>query len=294
VPENMGELAAALAKAQASFPTINRDKKVTVQTKTGGSYTFNYAPLEAIFAAVRRPLSENGLAVVQLLDDDFLVSSLMHSSGAVLSGRTPIPPTEGIQAFGSAITYLRRYALVALLGIATEEDDDGNSAAGNSATFGTREVRAKAPTHEATTDGGLIGIASIGDAPADYQLREEPEGWALSFKLMDGKKGFRVVARDDLAHALAPLERAVIGLRVTCWGRMGTASMTKGGQTINYNVLDLERIQTPEFTLPADGVDTTRPSVKPEAAGVASQEPTANPSAPDELDALPMFTETAA
>lgn len=247
-----GDLAAALAKAQASFPPIPRDKEVTVTSKSGASYRFKYAPLDSIIAAVRGPLAANGLAIAQLLDDDYLVTMLLHTSGARLTGRTPIPAAEGIQQFGSAITYLRRYSIVALLGIATEEDDDGNRAAGNDAKFTPRTVQPKPTTHEATSDGGLIGEAAIGDAPADYQLRQEPDGWALSFKLMDGRKGFRVVARDHLAEALAPLQASIIGQRVTCFGRMGTDSFVKNGQKITYNVLELERIETPDYILPSE------------------------------------------
>lgn len=129
----LGPLAAALAKAQSAFPTVTRSKTVKVKTKTGGEYTFAYAPLDVILDAVRKPLAENGLAVVQLLDREALVTLLIHDSGALLEARTPIPATADVQAFGSAITYLRRYAIQALLGIAAEEDDDGNSAAGNRA-----------------------------------------------------------------------------------------------------------------------------------------------------------------
>lgn len=125
---DFGRLAAALAKAQASFPPVTRSKTVTVTTKTGGSYKFSYAPLDAILDAVRKPLSDNGLALAQLLDNGSLVTMLLHESGAVLEGRTALPQTGDVQALGSAITYLRRYAIQALLGIAAEEDDDGNAA----------------------------------------------------------------------------------------------------------------------------------------------------------------------
>ena len=124
----IGPLAAALAKAQAAFPPVTRSKTVTVTTKTGASYKFSYAPLEAILDAVRKPLGDNGLALAQMLDDGALVTMLLHESGASIEGRIAIPGTNDVQALGSAITYLRRYAIQAMLGIAAEEDDDGNSA----------------------------------------------------------------------------------------------------------------------------------------------------------------------
>jgi hypothetical protein len=139
---NTGPLTAALAKAQTAFPTVTRSKTVTVTTKTGGSYKFSYAPLDTILDAVRKPLADNGLAVVQLIDRGDLVTILLHESGGSLEGRTEIPATPDVQGLGSAITYLRRYAIQALLGIAAEEDDDGNSASGNSAKPATKAAEA--------------------------------------------------------------------------------------------------------------------------------------------------------
>jgi hypothetical protein len=153
----LGPLAAALAKAQMAFPVVTRSKTVRVTTKTGGSYTFSYAPLDVILDAVRKPLADNGLAVVQLLDREALVTMLLHESGAFLEARTPIPATADVQNFGSAITYLRRYALQALLGIAAEEDDDGNSASGN-------QVAPQKPATARQTASGPR--ASNGTAPA--------------------------------------------------------------------------------------------------------------------------------
>ena len=62
------------------------------------------------------------MAVAQLHDDGALVTVLMHESGETIEGRTAIPDTSDIQAFGSAITYLRRYAIQSLLGIAAGAD----------------------------------------------------------------------------------------------------------------------------------------------------------------------------
>jgi len=63
----MSALAKALVAAQAEFPPIERSKDVRVQTKTGGSYSFSYAPLDAILNSVRPVLTKHGLAVSQLL-----------------------------------------------------------------------------------------------------------------------------------------------------------------------------------------------------------------------------------
>jgi hypothetical protein len=133
--EQVGELAAALAKAQAEFPAIEKNRTVQVQTRTGGSYQFRYATLDAILDAVRKPLASNGLAVTQLVESSNgtarLQTLLIHATGQWLLSEAPIISSGGNQEFGSALSYMRRYTLSSLLNIASQEDDDGNIAEGN-------------------------------------------------------------------------------------------------------------------------------------------------------------------
>ena len=251
--EDYGEIAAALAKAQAAFPSITRDKTVTVRTKTGGEYRFAYAPLDSILSAVRKPLADNGLALVQLLDGDALVTLLLHGSGQSISGRTPTPQIGEIQAFGSAITYLRRYAIQALLGIAAEEDDDGNRAAGNTA----KTVEAKLE-HE--DGGGLIGTVEVGDrSTSDYSLRQTPDGFVLGFRLRGERGGILVETHGALAEQLDAFRDATIGSRVTCWGTISDREFTPAGkkQPIRYQVLAADRVSVPGVgVLPVDPTPT--------------------------------------
>jgi hypothetical protein len=252
---DVGPLAAALAKAQMQFPPITRDKTVTVQTKTGGSYSFKYAPLDSILGAVRGPLSANGLVLVQMLDSGGLVTTLIHESGASLSGRVDLPQTADIQGLGSAITYLRRYAIQAVLGIAAEEDDDGNRAAGN------RIV----PDVQRGDDGSLIGVVQVGDkVSSDFLLRQTPEGSALGFRLRGDRGGILVEARGDLAEALFANRDAVVGQRVTVWGSITERQFTpKGKPPVSYQVLSAERVRVPDLgNLPAD--TTPNPGEPPE------------------------------
>lgn len=131
----IGELATALAKAQATFPEIERNRDVRVVTKSGKEYTFRYATLDVILRAVRKPLADNGLSVTQPIEEAngraVLKTVLMHSSGQWLVSETPIPPSMGTQEFGSNLTYMRRYALSGVLNVASQEDDDGNLAEGH-------------------------------------------------------------------------------------------------------------------------------------------------------------------
>lgn len=132
--ESTKEIAAALAKAQTQFKQITRDKTVTVRTRSGTGYTFNYAPLESIMASIKAPLAENGIALLQSVIDGKVQTVLMHTSGErIVSGGTQIRATEdSAQAYGSGLTYARRYDLSLLLGICPDDDDDGNAADGNS------------------------------------------------------------------------------------------------------------------------------------------------------------------
>lgn len=122
------KLAAALAKAQAKIEGASKDA-------TNPHFKTKYSDLSACWAACRGPLSENGLSVVQIPSADGDIVSvrtlLLHSSGQSIEGVLTVRnlntrnPSQGI---GSCITYLRRYALCAFVGI-SPEDDDGEGAA---------------------------------------------------------------------------------------------------------------------------------------------------------------------
>jgi ERF superfamily len=267
--EDFGALAAALAKAQAAFPTIQRDKGVTVKTKAGGEYTFKYAPLDTILAAVRKPLSDNGLAIVQLLDDGDLVTMLLHSGGAKLSGSVALPTDVDIQGLGSAITYLRRYSLQAILGIAAEEDDDGNRASGNMARpvsgaprilsdrrppdpEPSRVDQSTGEIHDGPFTATVEGKVSFGKAPTDGQYRQTPAGFMYGFVVeAEGGKRLQVVAT-HLSEALQLAGAPVKGTWVTAEGLIERVAWKKDGKDMPpYQRMTLSRLTTPEYTLPA-------------------------------------------
>lgn len=130
--ESIGALAAALAKAQGQIESVPRNAK---NPHLGNKY----ADLASIRDAVRGPLAANELAVTQMTmttDDGGLSlrTMLMHSSGEWVASTMAAPKPEAqrginaMQAMGSSISYLRRYALSAILGLATDDDDDGHAA----------------------------------------------------------------------------------------------------------------------------------------------------------------------
>lgn len=133
--EQIGELATALALAQKGMTLPKRNREVSVKSQSGAAYKFEYTTFDAIIEHVRAPLTANGLWFLQSIEVDgsgnALRTTLTHSSGQWVSGTVRIPQAGKMQELGSALTYLRRYALSSLLGIASEDDDDANSADGN-------------------------------------------------------------------------------------------------------------------------------------------------------------------
>ena len=282
---DLGPLAAALAKAQASFPPIVRDKEVA-----GRSYSYKYAPLDAILAAVREPLSTNGLAIAQPLEGADLVTLLLHESGATLTARTPLPPWDGVQQYGSMVTYIRRYALTAMLGIATEDDDDGEAAAKPA----RRPMSKQAPRDPEVpvSSGGLIGFASVGKGDADMKLRMTPTGHALAFRLTEnlgGTKGFKVLVQNSLAEKLAEVTEQLTDQRVTAWGKFTEETFDKKQpdgttQAIPYRVLHLQRIETPAGLFVAAADDLEPPLAASLEAHVKNRVTAVSQPDPDEDD----------
>ncbi|ATY11594.1 hypothetical protein CU254_14845 [Amycolatopsis sp. AA4] len=120
------ELTRALTELQAALPSIGKDQKATVKSDKG-SYTYNYADLADISAAVLPLLSKVGLAWTTrptVEDGKFVMRyQLRHVSGEMLEGTYPLPAASRPQEIGSAITYARRYALCAVTGVAPANDD---------------------------------------------------------------------------------------------------------------------------------------------------------------------------
>ena len=124
--EAINELATALAKAQSEMQNASKDRR-------NDHFKASYASLASIIDVIRGPLSKHGLSIVQLpYEDDkgriSLETMLMHSSGQYLSATYCLQPTKNdLQGVGSAVTYMRRYSLLGL-GVAPEDDDDGEGA----------------------------------------------------------------------------------------------------------------------------------------------------------------------
>lgn len=123
--DTLKEITPALLKAQAKIEGV-----VKSNTADTGKFRYNYADLTSVIEAIKKPLNENGLILIQPVNGDAVETRVIHTSGEwiaddgvkVVSARPDDP-----QAQGSAITYARRYGLMSLLAIPAE-DDDGEKA----------------------------------------------------------------------------------------------------------------------------------------------------------------------
>jgi hypothetical protein len=137
-----------------------KNKVAKVPTKSGGSYSYNYADLADVIDAVRGPFASNGLAFVQVpfcnerTGRIGIVTRIMHTSGQWIEGTLFMSHADDKpQTIGSAITYGRRYALSPMAGIASDDDDDGNAAQGHEASTSRRPGRDE-PQYKAPGDSG--------------------------------------------------------------------------------------------------------------------------------------------
>lgn len=124
--DQINELATALAKAQGEI-------EIAVKDSENPHFKSRYADLQSCWAACRDPLTKHGLAVVQSPSHEdgvaHVTTLLTHSSGQWMRSDCSVRPNKpDAQGLGSALTYLRRYALSAMVGIAPGDDDDGNAA----------------------------------------------------------------------------------------------------------------------------------------------------------------------
>jgi len=124
--EQINELATALSKAQAEIQPALKDS-------VNPFFKSKYADLASVWSACKDPLTKNGLSVLQMMDYKdgqlVLLTTLAHASGQWVRSCLPVlSAKQDAQSIGSAITYMRRYSLAALVGVTTDEDDDGNAA----------------------------------------------------------------------------------------------------------------------------------------------------------------------
>ena len=130
VTEGSDLLFKAIAAAQGEFTTVEKNAK-------NPHFNSKFAPLDSIIEMIRPILPKHGLSVIQFTDipesgNGVIIETIItHESGQYISGRLQMPTVkQDPQGYGSSITYGRRYALGAALGIVSDEDVDGNQPEG--------------------------------------------------------------------------------------------------------------------------------------------------------------------
>lgn len=150
----MQKVSAALVKAQKAFGPA-------LKSSTNPHFKSRYADLSACVEAVIDALNDNGIALIQRnieCESGVCVETVfVHESGESLSsGPLHVPAAkQDPQGYGSALTYARRYSLMAACGIAPE-DDDGNAA--------TSAKNAQKPTSKPDPAQEVINGVKAGDA----------------------------------------------------------------------------------------------------------------------------------
>jgi hypothetical protein len=124
----MKALFTALLKAQGEFPVIAKTKTANVPTKSGGKYSYNYADLGSVVDGISPVLAKHSLGIIHKGEGEILTTVLFHAeSGESISSSFKMPMSDDPQDMGAVITYYRRYAICALVGVVTEDDTDAST-----------------------------------------------------------------------------------------------------------------------------------------------------------------------
>lgn len=196
--DELSELAAALCAFQAEVDAIPKTAK-------NPFFKSRYAPLPEVVAVAGPIAAKHGLSVTQFPmttegNVDCLLTILMHTSGQFLAETTQLHLVKrDPQAHGSAITYMRRYAYMGVLGLVADEDDDGNKASGNDAPKARRARKPVVSEEPPVEDSGPITEeqvkrlnAALPKLPGDAKERNRTLRTALQ------KVGVEGATTDDL------------------------------------------------------------------------------------------------
>lgn len=157
------KLFAAMAEAQASLENVEKGG-------TNPAFRSKYAKLGAVLDEVRPKFAACGITIAQMPINGEganigVVTLLAHKSGQWMESTLYVAPTKfDAQGAGSVITYLRRYALMAVAGVAPDDDDDGNAAVGRPSENASGGQRAQGSTG---VRGGFNPTKQVAAAPSD-------------------------------------------------------------------------------------------------------------------------------
>jgi hypothetical protein len=180
------KIATAFVQAQKAFGPA-------LKSSTNPHFRSRYADLSACVEAVIDALNQHGIALTQQTSecaDGVIVETVMiHESGeSISSGKLHVPATkQDAQGYGSALTYARRYSLMAACGIAPEDDD------GNAATRPAKNISASMMAAH---------IADIADSTNSEELNK---AYALAYAACEGDASWQAKV---IAAKKARIEKA--------------------------------------------------------------------------------------
>ena len=124
-----------------ALATLQDNINTVIKKEDNPYFKSKYADLNAIFAEVKTKIRENGFILIQTVQHNYLHTELVHiETGDKLESDMDLLTVKAdMQQFGSAVTYARRYSLLPLLNIESE-DDDGNLASGKAKSFDEMET----------------------------------------------------------------------------------------------------------------------------------------------------------
>ncbi|MCP3472119.1 ERF family protein [Bradyrhizobium sp. CCGUVB1N3] len=256
--EHIGTIAAALARAQAEL--TNPEKTLTAQIRSpflrDDDRTFRYASLASGLDIVRKTLSQQEIATIQITRVEpatgqiHLTTLLAHSSGEWISSDWPVCATRDVEAphrMGAALTYARRYALFALVGIAGEDDLDAPDA-----LAGVPEAEPQAPlSAKAKPAKGVLNRAPVLGPPQSAKLREQLLGQLAA---VPPGNGLLTWAKASLPLKNSLLEADARMVEATYRAKLETASGRAASVVQQSPVSDGEQNPRPEPLAAADAV----------------------------------------
>lgn len=224
-------LYAVLARCQAEFPAIHFDSEARMRE---GNKGYRYASLNAVLAAVRPVLNKHGVFLSQpwkQSDGIVSVTTRLHRGGEAMeeTGAAPMARLD-FHGLGTAVSYLRRYQLVSMLGLAAE-DDDGHVATESAPTPSPAGARNPPPEQPAGDPDEMVFEGNLED------VRSVPT-----------KTGGTKWGASIMGHGWASTFDDTLGKQLQkCIGRRIAARVTKSRDRKFWNIVDFVELT------PADG-----------------------------------------
>jgi hypothetical protein len=201
--ETIMELTKALSKAQATM-------EGSIKDASNPFFKSEYSTLSSVWEACRKPLTDNGLAVIQTAafipehpEMVAIETTLSHSSGEFVTGIMAAKPVKSDpQSIGSCVTYLRRYSLAAICGV-SPEDDDGNAATGQDKAKEKKTPPAQSSSEKPPQDNiRKVLEIKIGESGIDRDIMKEylaSVGWVTE---KDGRLSMTTLADKNVKTIL--------------------------------------------------------------------------------------------